>query len=234
MRDRKADRAEDELIQQKRDLTLAANRYFQSWKHHNAFYGQPDAGECPTMKDDLGEFIYLAGLLSGLQALNAEIQSTSSIGVPKNIGSTVARATQCLDNKKWWGAPMALRATVWAMIPGALPEGEDPFVRLEIADEQGEAAGVRISHVFHAIAAQNKSDDERLRQVIRSHAEAIAETPANEQWQMVDAMATQMIFAISDRLWMENTGHRTPIGGLGTFWDDKREAVETMDLDGLL
>lgn len=234
MRDRKADRAEDALIQQKRALSLAANRYFQGWRHHNKFYGKPVAGECPAMDDELGEFIYLAGLLSGLQALNAEIQSTSSIGVPKNIGSTVARATQCLDNEKWWGAPMALRATVWAMIPGAMPEGEDPFVRLDIADEQGEAAGVRISHVFHAIAAQNKSDRERLRSVIRSHAEAIADKSSNAQWQMVDAMATQMIVAISDRLWMENTGHRTPMGGLGTFWDDEKEAVETMDLDGLL
>ena len=234
MRDLNANQAQDATIQQKRALSLAAERYFQAWKRHNAFYGKPVAGECPALDDDLGEFIYFAGLLAGIQALNAEIQSTSSIGVPKNIGSIVARATQCLDNEKWWGAPMALRATVWAMIPGALPEGEDPFVRLAIADDQGESAGVRISHVFHAIAAQNKSDDERLRSIIRSHAESLKETPSNDQWQMVDALATQMIVAISDRLWMENTGHRTPMGGLGTFWDDKKKAVETMDLDGLL
>lgn len=229
-----AEEAEDAMIRQKRALALAAKRYHRAWKHHNAFYGKPDEGECPDFDDDLGEFIYMAGLLSGLQALSAEIQSTSSIGVPKNIGSTVARATSCLENDKWWGAPMALRATVWAMIPGALPDGEDPFQRLEIADAQGEEAGVRISHVFHAIAAQNKGEDERLRSVIRSHAEAIEETPANEKWRFVDAMATQMIVAISDRMWMENTGHRTPTGQLGTFWDDEKEAVETMDLDDLL
>lgn len=234
MKNMAADQAQDSIIRQKRALSLAATRYFQAWKHHNAHYGKPVEGQCPSLEDDLGEFIYLAGLLSGLQALNAEIQSTSSIGVPKNIGSTVARATQCLDNEKWWGAPMALRATVWAMIPGAQPAGEDPFVRLDIADEQGEQAGVRISHVFHAIAAQNRGNEERLRSVIRSHARAIEETPSNEQWQMVDAMATQMIVAISDRLWMENTGHRTPMGKLGSFWDDQAPAVETMDLDGLL
>ncbi|MFN2360890.1 MAG: hypothetical protein ABR522_07410 [Marinobacter sp.] len=234
MRARNPEQAEDAIIRQKRALSLAARRYHRGWKHHNAFYGEPDEGECPGFDDDLGEFIYMAGLLSGLQALNAEIQSTSSIGVPKNIGSTVARATSCLENDKWWGAPMALRATVWAMIPGALPDGEDPFERLEIADDQGEEAGVRISHVFHAIAAQNKGDDERLRSVIRSHAEAIHETPADEEWKFVDAMATQMIVALSDRMWMENTGHRTPTGKLGTFWDDEKEAVETMDLDDLL
>lgn len=234
MRARNAEAAEDAIIRQKRALSLAAKRYHRGWKHHNAFYGEPDGGECPGFDDDLGEFIYMAGLLSGLQALNAEIQSTSSIGVPKNIGSTVARATSCLENDKWWGAPMALRATVWSMIPGALPKGEDPFQRLSIADEQGEEAGVRLSHVFHAIAAQNKGDQERLRAVIRTHAEAINETPANDEWKFVDAMATQMIVAISDRMWMENTGHRTPTGKLGTFWDDEKEAVETMDLDDLL
>ncbi|MCL7942886.1 hypothetical protein [Marinobacter sp. ATCH36] len=229
-----AEEAEDAMIRQKRALSLAARRYHRGWKHHNAFYGKPESGECPGFDNDLGEFIYMAGLMSGLQALNAEIQSTSSIGVPKNIGSTVARATSCLENDKWWGAPMALRATVWSMIPGALPDGEDPFQRLDIADEQGKEAGVRISHVFHAIAAQNKGDHDRLRSVIRSHAEAIDETPANEEWTFVDAMATQMIVAISDRMWMENTGHRTPTGKLGTFWDDEKETVETMDLDDLL
>lgn len=226
--------AEDAMIRQKRAHALAAKRYFRSWQHHNAYYGEPGNGECPDFDDDLDEFIYMAGLLSGLQALNAEIQSTSAIGVPKNVGSVVGRATSCLDSDKWWGAPMALRATIWAMIPGAMPEGENAFERLEMSDRQGEQAGVRLSHVFHAIAAMNKGDNERLRDVIRRHAESIEETPSNEEWAFVDAMSTQMIVAISDRKWVENTGYRTPLGRLGTFWDDEPEDVETMDLDDLL
>jgi len=226
--------AQDAMIRQKRAHALAAERYFKGWQHHNAHYGNPADGECPDFDDDMDEFIYMAGLLSGLQALNAQIQSTSSIGVPANIGSIVARATSCLENDKWWGAPMALRATVWAMIPGAQPEGEDAFERLEIADAQGEAAGVRLPHVFHAIAALNKGDEAMVREVIRDHAESIEQTPANEEWRFVDAMATNMIVAVSDRLWVENTGHRTPLGQLGTFWDDPQEEVETMDLDDLL
>ncbi|MGF2686757.1 hypothetical protein ACQUWM_09680 [Marinobacter sp. DUT-3] len=226
--------AEDAMIRQKRAHALAAKRYFRSWQHHNAYYGEPSNGECPDFDDDLDEFIYMAGLLSGLQALNAEIQSTSAIGVPKNVGSVVGRATSCLDSDKWWGAPMALRATIWAMIPGAMPEGENAFERLEMSDRQGEQAGVRLSHVFHAIAAMNKGDNERLRDVIRRHAESIEETPSNEEWAFVDAMSTQMIVAISDRMWVENTGYRTPLGRLGTFWDDEPEDVETMDLDDLL
>lgn len=228
------EQAEDAAIQQKRAYALAAKRYFQGWQHHNTYYGAPDDSECPDFDEDMDGFIYMAGLLSGLQALNAEIQSTSAIGVPKNVGSTVARATSCLDNDKWWGAPMALRATVWAMIPGAQPNGEDAFERLETADRQGEEAGVRLTHVFHAIAAINKGDQERLRGVIRRHAEAIESEPAAQDWVMVDRMATQMILTMSDRLWVENTGYRTPMGKLGTFWDDPVEATETMDLDDLL
>jgi hypothetical protein len=226
--------AEDAMIRQKRAHTVAARRYYTAWQHHNAHYGNPADGECPDFDDDMDEFIYMAGLLSGLQALNAQIQSTSSIGVPANVGSIAARATSCLDNEKWWGAPMALRATVWAMIPGAQPEGEDAFERLAIAGEQGDAAGVRLPHVFHAIAALNKGDESMVRDVIREHAESVENTPANEDWRFVDAMATDMIVAVSDRLWVENTGHRTPMGQLGAFWDDRQEEVETMDLDDLL
>ncbi len=230
----RANQAQDFAIRQKRHYALAARRYFSGWQHHNIHYGAPDEAECPDFDEELDGFIYLAGLLSGLQALNAEIQSTSAIGVPKNIGSTVARATSCLDNETWWGAPMALRATVWAMIPGAQPEGEDAFERLEAADRQGEQAGVRLSHVFHAIAAINKGDQARLRDVIRRHAEAIETTPPAPDWVMVDRMASQMMLAISDRLWVEHVGYRTPMGQLGSFWDDQPEATETMDLDDIL
>ncbi|WP_207308772.1 hypothetical protein [Marinobacter caseinilyticus] len=229
-----AGKAEDAGIRQKRAYALAAKRYFKAWHHHNTYYGAPDESDCPSFDEDMDAFVYMAGLLSGLQALNAEIQSTSAIGVPKNVGSTVARATRCLDNDKWWGAPMALRATVWAMMPGAEPNGEDAFERLETADQQGEAAGVRLPHVFHAIAAINKDDEEALKDVIRRHAEAIETTPAAKDWVMVDRMATQVILAISDRMWVENVGYRTPMGKLGTFWDDPVETTETMNLDDIL
>lgn len=229
-----AEEAQDAAIRQKRHYALAARRYLNGWQHFNAYYGDPDSEECPEFDQDIDGFIYMAGLLNGVQALNAEIQSTTSIGVPKNIGSVVARAARCLDNRKWWGVPMALRATVWAMLPGTMPQGERAFERLAQSDRQGEEAGVRLAHVFHAIAAINKGDDDALRAVIRRHAKAIEAKPAPEQWRLVDAMATQIIQAISDRMWVEHVGYRTPSGQLGTFWDDKPDETETMSLDGIL
>jgi len=226
--------AQDAQIRQKRAHELAARRYLKAWQHHNIFYGNPDQNECPAFDDEMDEFIYMAGLLSGLQALNAQIQASSSVGVPLNTGSVVGRATQCLDNKKWWGVPMGLRATVWAMVPGTQPPGEDAVERLAIAAEQGAQAGVRLGHVLRTLAAQNSNDKALIKAVIRDHAESLENDQASEQWQFVDAMASSMLLGMSDQLWMENTGHRTPIGKYGHFWDDPREPVETMDLDDLL
>lgn len=226
--------AEDAFIRKKRSYSLAAKRYLKGWQHHNAHYGNPDENGCPDFDDEMDEFIYMAGLLSGLQALNGQIQATASIGVPFNTGSVVGRASQCMDNDKWWGAPMALRATVWAMIPGTQPQGEDAFERLAAAQEQGKESGVRLGHVFHAIAATNKNDVDLVKAIIRDHAESVKEGEIDEEWRFVNTMAANMLLAMSDRLWVENTGHRTPMGQYGTFWDDQQEPVETMDLDDLL
>ncbi|MDP4547741.1 MAG: hypothetical protein ABJM19_06130 [Marinobacter sp.] len=226
--------AEDAFIQKKRAYSVAAKRYFKGWQHHNAHYGNPDGGECPSFDDEADEFIYMAGLLSGMQALSAQIQAASSIGVPFNTGSVVGRASQCLDNNQWWGAPMGLRATVWAMIPGTQPQGEDAFERLAAAQEQGKEAGVRLGHVFHAIAATNKNDIGLVKDIIRDFAESEKTVEVSEDWRFIDAMARNMLVTISDKLWMENTGHRTPTGRFGSFWDDQRAPVETMDLDDLL
>jgi len=43
---------------------------------------------------------------------------------------------------------------------------------------------------------------------------------------LLDEIAAQQLQAISDRLWTEAKGSRTPFNGLGSFWDD---AVPTQD-----
>jgi hypothetical protein len=226
--------AQDAQIAQKRHQRMAAQRYLRSWEHLQAHYGEAGDGNCPDFDDRQDEFIYMAGLLAGLQALSNEIQSGVPVGVPKNIGSKVERAAACLADDDWWGVPMAMRATVWAMIPGAEPAGENAFERLRAADLKGEKAGVRLAHVFHAMAAVNAERTDEVKAVIRAHADAIGDRP-DPEWRMVDEIATRNIQAISDRLWTQNQGHRTPIGELGTFWDDRREPVgETVDLEGIL
>ena len=213
-------------------LAVAAARYYESWTRFNYYYGEPVEGECPSLGGEQDQFIYMIGLLAGLQALNAEVQSTTNLGVPKNLGSIVGSAVKCLDNEDWWGAPNALEATIWAMLPGATPDNEDPFERLAESVEMGDEAGVRIARVFQIIAATNRGDEELVRQAIREHAESLRETPSDEEWMLVDTIATEMVLSYSDRLWMENTGHRTPNGQLGQFWDDQEDdPLEDMDID---
>jgi len=114
------------------------------------------------------------------------------------------------------------------------PRRAQPFEKLEAASRKGEEAGVRLANVFHAVAAQNAADRQRVRDVIRRHAEAINEQEPAEDWVMIDATATQQIRAISDLLWTKETGHRTPTGRLGEFWDDAEKDSEDIDLNELM
>jgi len=236
------DFAEDALIAQKRHHLKAAKRYLVAWDELIKFNDDNEIGrplenggvECPELTQDFDQIVWLAGLAGGLLALNNDIMSGSYIGVPKNIAAQAERAAGCLDNKKWFGAPLALKATVWSLLPGATPEGEDPWARLEQADLIGEKARVRLSHVFHAVAAYSKGDDERLRAIMKRHAEQINEFPANEQYRLFDATATEVLTRLSDKMWTEATGKRTPLGGLGTFWDENAaDDIEEVSLDDL-
>ena len=130
---------------------------------------------------------------------------------------------------------MAMKAAVWAMLPGAEPKGENAWERLATAQRKGEEARVRLPNVLYAMAAYTNGKNDLVKDIIRRHAKDVEKHPANPEYALIDKTATIQLRALSDRLWTENTGHRTPIGGLGTFWDDKKEStVELMDLDDLL
>ena len=45
--------------------------------------------------------------------------------------------------------------------------------------------------------------------------------------------ATVIVQQLSDRLWTEATGHRTPANLFGTFWDDEEDAGDDDLLEGL-
>lgn len=226
--------AEDALITQKRFNILAAQRNYKGYQHFVTAFGEP-GGECPKLSGDFEEMTYMLGMVAGLQALNNEITSTAGLGVPKNIAAKVARSTSCVDSDRWWGLPMAVQALVWSMLPGAEPAGESADARMKIAVKKAEKSGVRLAHVMQAIAYYNQNDVEGVRNVIRQHVKAKERKAADPDYVMMDELATAMLTALSDRMWTEATGHRTPIGGLGTFWDEgAAEPVETIDLDDIL
>lgn len=236
MRDRDPDAARDARYAARRHYREAALRFHEAWKRMNEHYGHVGNGECPTerLATETDQFMFLAGLVSGLQAMNTQVRAGEQLGIPNNIGSRVARATECLDDDRWWGAPGAMQAAVWAMLPSAAPADAEPFKQLRKASRKGAEAGVRLAHVFHAVAAENADDQAMVRDVIRRHASAIEAKPAAEDWVMIDETATRHIQALSDRLWTRAQGHRTPTGRLGEFWDDPEPESETIDLNELM
>ena len=184
--------------------------------------------------DEDEEFFWMLGLVSGLQAVMSDVRGQGEVGVPKDIAMKSVRGSQCLDAKRWWGVPKAMQAAVWTMMPENAPEGVDPWQELVVASEMGGEAGVRLAQAMEVVVADGSGNQERLRDAIRRHAQSIKTTSPSKDYQMLDTVATQQILAVSDRLWTEATGSRTPIGGLGTFWDDKSPAEEALDIDDLL
>jgi len=235
IRAQEPDMAQDALIAQKTHHMLAAKRYYKAWLHLIEYnIGNEIGSSCPDLEQEFDQVVWLAGLISGLQALNHDILSGVGTGVPKNIAAQAERGAGCLDNRTWFGVPLALKAAIWSLLPGALPEGENAWERLEQADIIGEKAHVRLSHVFHIVAAYSKGDMERVRTVIKRHAEEIENHKPNAKFKLFDAAATEAIKRISDKMWTEAVGHRTPLGQLGTFWDENAaDDIETVDLDDL-
>ena len=224
-RDKRSDEALDARINQKRLLATAAERQYTAFlrmklKLQQKYYFK-FGEECPRFKRDFDEMVYLRGAVGGLQAMQNDIASQQAVGVPTDIAPQVERAMNCLDNVKWWGVPQAARAVVWSIIPGA-DAGKDVQGTFDTSMGIGEHKGVRLSHVMAAIAAQSTDNKPRLRSVIQRFSKPENFQPSTE-YRLLDAIAQSQITNISDRLWTQNTGTRTPINSVGKCWDDKSD-----------
>ena len=222
-RDKRADEALDARIAQKRHLTTAAHRQYAAFTRMRDKLEQKYffkyGSNCPAFKRDFDELVYLLGSVAGLQAMQNDIAAQQAVGVPTDTAPIVDRALGCLDNTKWWGAPQAARAVVWSIIPGG-GDGKDIQGTFEASMKLGEAKGVRLAHVMAAVAAQSTDNNARLRELIKRFANTQGFTP-NKDYRLIDAIAESQIQNISDRMWTQNAGTRTPIASLGKFWDDK-------------
>ncbi len=224
--------AKDSRIRQKRLFALAASRQYKGYQHMVAEFGEP--GEtCPDMDQD-EEFFWMLGLVSGLQAVMSDVRGQGEVGVPKDIAMKSVRGSQCIDAKRWWGIPKAMQAAVWTMMPDNAPDGVDPWEELKQASLIAGDAGVRLAQAVEVVIADGSGNEERLRDAIRRHAQSIKTKSPSKEYRMLDVVATQQVLAVSDRLWTEATGSRTPVGGLGTFWDDVAPEAEALDIDDLL
>lgn len=224
--------AQDARIAQKRWAALAAKRQYTAYKRAIRQYGEIKEGQCPDLDSDFDQLVYMIGLVAGVEALENDGTSGGQVGVPRDIAAKVASATKCLDDEKWWGAPLGIRAAIWNILPPLAPKNAHPWQALEKASQIGFREGVRLGSAMYVMSAYSKGDDKRLRKAIKEF--AAHDKHINQKYRLLDAMAHNIVQGVSDRMWTENTGKRTPIGGLGTFWDDAKKNESNVDINDLL
>ncbi len=233
-REKRADEAQDARISQKRLLAVAAERQYTGFYRMRSKLEQKYffkyGSTCPAFKRDFDELVYLLGSVSGLQAMQNDIAAQQTVGVPTDTAPLVEKAMNCLDNDKWWGAPQAARAAVWSILPGGA-DGKDVKGTFDASMTLGEAAGVRLSHVMAAVAYQSLDDQAAVRQIIKRFT-ANKDFKPSTDYRLIDAIAQSQLTNVSDRMWTQGAGTRTPMASLGKFWDEK--AGGDLDADSFL
>ena len=232
VKDGNVNEAQDARIEQKRWSAVAAQRQYTAYQNMKTAFGEQKEGECPKLKTDFDELVWMIGNISGVQALLNDGASDGAVGVPRDLAAKVERNMKCLDNDKWWGVPRGTRAAVWNLLPMLAPPNVEPWKELEASAKAGFDGGVRLGSALYAMSAFSKGNDERMRKAIRDF--AANDQNLDPEYAMMDAIAGFIITGISDREWTENTGKRTPIGGLGTFWDDAAKSGPAVNIDDLL
>ena len=195
-----------------------------------AEYGDPALG-CPKFDDESDELAWFMGHLAGASSVQHDRAASAAVNIPLDVPLHAAKGIACLDDARWFGVPSALQASVWLSVPGATPEGVDPWETLEEATKHADASGVRLAYLLKAKAALGAGNVALAKTTIKAMATAQASQAAPEQWTLLDLTAKEQAQAISDRLWTEATGHRTPHQSFGQFWDDASDMVED---EGLL
>lgn len=221
--------ARDARSEQKRHAEIAAKRQLSGYERTISAFGEATDNSCPKLRSDFDNLVWLIGQVDGLLALLNDAVADGAVGVGRDLLSKVERGVACLDDDQWWGAASAIRGTIWTIVPNLAPEGEDGWAHLEAGVQKGLAAGVRLPSALYVLTAYNVDDSDRVRKGIRTFTQT--ENQLDEQYKLIDAIAEQLITAVSDRAWTEATGQRTPHGGLGTFWDDAPSQDEDDDFD---
>lgn len=226
--------AQDARILQKRFLNQAARRQLKGYRSLKLAYIESPGSGCPDFSSWNEEFYWLVGLMDGLQAVLNDLASEGHANVPLDISLKVGRGAACLNNDKWWGIPDAIQAAIWVSFPNHKPVGVDPLMVLEQSVQTGLKQGMRIVQVIAAKIYIGLGNNEQVKQIIRDNIATRGTIVTNPDFIFLDQVASIQLMAISDFMWTAATGKRTPINGLGTFWDDVENSMNTVDIVDIL
>lgn len=236
MRKNDTETAQDARTMQKRWAEVAARRQYFGYQATIRYFGEPGE-ECPEFEDRNEQMSYLMGLFGGFQAFQTDLSNGGTAGVPLDIMPKAIKGLECVNSDEFWGLPDAIRAMVQIMKAKVGNEKDvmaDGYARLAAASAVGEKQNVRMVHMLEATLYSMQGEEEKLKDVIRKHVELKARQPADPSQKLLDEMATRGIRLLSDRLWTQHTGQRTPFGQLGRFWDDSTARADSPDIEELL
>jgi len=227
--------AQDARTLQKRWAELAAKRQYFGYQATIRQYGEPGE-KCPELDERSDQMGYLFGLLGGLQAFQTDLNNGGTAGVSLDVMPKVLRGIKCVESEEFWGIPDAIEAsadTLKAHAGGDKAAVAEALKRLRAASEFGKSKGVRMVQLMEATVYYSLGDVENTKAIIKDHVETKKKHPADPNLKLMDEMATRGIKLLSDKMWTQATGQRTPFNALGTFWDDKVES-KALDIDQLL
>jgi hypothetical protein len=206
--------AKDARVAEQRFRTVAARRYYETYTRTQALFGEL-GGACPTLENEYSELVFLLGMMGAVQGVAHDRAAAGRVGIPLDVPRRAERAFKCLNNERWWHVPAAFRAAIWTSVPGAVPEGVDPWAVLAEAAEKGATQGVRLAHAIYIQAAAGAGKDDLVRKAIAAQAASMANVPAAAKWKTLDAIAFRQSRFLSDGIWTRAEGHRTPHGRFG-------------------
>lgn len=230
--------AQDNRIAAQRWERTTALRRYQVYKDTVKAYGEIGDGQCPDLSNEMGtdldQLTYLVGVLTGVQGLLNDIQANSSVGIPQDIAAKAGRASHCMDNRQWWGVPKALEAVVWLSVPGNAPDDAKPWAQLRQSAAIGKADGIALAPMLFAVAAYGQSDTAKQKEAIKIVADTYNSKNVPSKYLLLNQIAYRESEYLSDQIWMEANGHRTPLGALGSFPGDNASSSSNIDAGDLL
>lgn len=235
MRANDVETAQDARTMQKRWMSLSAQRQYFGYKAGVRAFGEP-GGACPELESRGENMSYMMTMLLGMQAARTDL-SLGDGKVPTDILRKVIRGLGCLDSDEYWGIPNGVQAMGKILLANAGGNQEEltaGFKALDEAVSVGEQQGVRMVQALKISLLTILDREEEAKEAIRNHAQSRQELPPSAEFKLLDEVASRNVKLISDKLWTEATGSRTPYGKLGTFWDDKPDLDEALDVDDLL
>ena len=223
----------DARIVEQRNHAIAARRLNEAYMRTQTAYPS-DGASCPELENDYDKMVWLLGTLSAIQGVQHDRSAAGAVGIPLDVPMKAARATTCLNNEEWWGVPLAIRAAIWATVPGTGPESVDPWAMLQESLDLADAARVRLAYTVLIQTAEANGRKDLMEKTIRRMAMKLGAHSAAARWRTFDQIALLQARFVSDKVWTTATGSRTPFGEFGRLPQAVKDVSDSKASDELL